>query len=113
MNVTTVYFIRHAEPNYKNHDDFSRELTSKGLQDSKELVNLFSDILIDAVYSSPYKRAVDTITPLALSKQKSIHLENDFRERKITDKWIEDFTGFTEKQWTDFSYRLEGGESLS
>lgn len=113
MNVTTVYFIRHAEPNYKNHDDFSRELTSKGLQDSKELVNLFSDILIDAVYSSPYKRAVDTITPLALSKQKSIHLENDFRERKITDKWIEDFTGFTEKQWADFSYRLEGGESLS
>ena len=113
MTLTTIYFIRHAEPNYHNHDDFLRELTDKGLQDSKELVNLFSEILIDAVYSSPYKRAVDTITPLALSKQKSIHLENDFRERKITDKWIEDFTGFTEKQWTDFSYRLEGGESLS
>ena len=110
--MTTVYFIRHAEPNYENHDDLSRELSPKGLQSSKELVNFFAGTQIDAFYSSPYLRAVDTIKPLADSRGQTIHLIPDFRERKITDHWIEDFTGFTEKQWADFHYHLPGGESL-
>lgn len=111
--MTTVYFIRHAEPNYDNHDDLSRELSPKGLQSSKDLVNSFATIQIDAFYSSPYLRAIDTIKPLADSRGQTIQLIPDFRERKITDHWIEDFTGFTEKQWTDFNYHLPGGESLS
>ena len=100
--MTTVYFVRHAEPNYDNHDDVSRELSPKGLQSSKNLVNSFAGIQIDTFYSSPYLRAIDTIKPLADSRGQTIHLIPDFRERKITDHWIEDFTGFTEKQWTDF-----------
>ena len=111
--MTTVYFVRHAEPNYDNHDDISRELSPKGLQSSKDLVNSFAGIQIDAFYSSPYLRAIDTIKPLADSRGQTIHLIPDFRERKITNHWIEDFTGFTEKQWTDFNYHLPGGESLS
>ena len=111
--MTTVYFVRHAEPNYDNHDDVSRELSPKGLQSSKDIVNSFAGIQIDAFYSSPYLRAIDTIKHLADSRGRSIHLIPDFRERKITDYWIEDFTGFTEKQWTDFHYHLPGGESLS
>ena len=111
--MTTVYFVRHAEPNYDNHDDVSRELSPKGLQSSKNLVNSFAGIQIDTFYSSPYLRAIDTIKPLADSRGQTIHLIPDFRERKITDHWIEDFTGFTEKQWTDFHYYLPGGESLS
>ncbi|MBY5034079.1 histidine phosphatase family protein [Streptococcus gallolyticus] len=111
--TTRVYFIRHAEPNYENHNDFLRELTTKGLQDSQKLVNLFDKIAIDAFFSSPYKRSIDTISPLANSRHKEITTVTDFRERKITDIWIEDFAGFTEKQWADFSYKLDGGESLS
>ena len=30
--MTTVYFIRHAEPNYANRDEFSRDLTPKGIK---------------------------------------------------------------------------------
>ncbi|MDQ0262636.1 2,3-bisphosphoglycerate-dependent phosphoglycerate mutase [Streptococcus dysgalactiae] len=29
--TTLLYFIRHAEPNYDNHDDVTRELTEKGI----------------------------------------------------------------------------------
>lgn len=110
--TTTLYFVRHAEPNYNNHDDFSRELTNKGLQDSQELVKFFQQIKIDAFFSSPYKRAIDTIAPLAQEKGKTITTIDDLRERKITDYWIEDFTAYTKQQWEDFSYTLEGGESL-
>lgn len=30
--MTTIYFVRHAEPNYTNHDDILRELSEKGLR---------------------------------------------------------------------------------
>lgn len=110
--MSTVYFIRHAKPNYDNHNDISRELTEQGLQDSKEIVNQLTGIHIDTFYSSPYKRATDTIKPLAQNRGKTIQIVNNFRERRITDHWIEDFNGFTEQQWSDFSYHLPGGESL-
>ena len=28
--MTNIYFVRHAEPNYNNHDDLTRELSPKG-----------------------------------------------------------------------------------
>ena len=68
--MTTVYFIRHAEPNYANRDEFSRDLTPKGIAQSERLLDVFRGIDIDVVFSSPYKRAVDTIYPLANSRKK-------------------------------------------
>lgn len=110
--TTDVYFIRHAEPNYENHNDEKRELTKRGLQSSEDLVEVFAPISIDSFYSSPYKRAMDTIAPLATSKQKKIVLVDDFRERKLSDKWVEDFMGIVKKQWNDFTFKLPNGESL-
>lgn len=110
--LTHIYLVRHAEPNYQNHDDFSRELTQKGLQDRQYLSHYFEKIHIDQIYSSPYKRAVDTIQLLADERKLPIHKVDNFRERKIDSVWIEDFQTFSEKQWADFSYKLADGESL-
>jgi len=63
--MTTVYFVRHAEPNYGNHDDMSRELSAKGLHDRVLVTAFLRDKQIDAVYSSPFKRAVDTVKDFA------------------------------------------------
>ena len=30
--MTKVFFVRHAEPNYDNHDDRSRELSPRGMK---------------------------------------------------------------------------------
>lgn len=107
-----IYLVRHAEPNYNNHNDFDRELTSKGLQDCQLITDFFKDTAINAIYSSPFKRAVQTITPLAKAKNLPIQLNSDFRERKIDNHWIDDFNAFTTKQWEDFNYKLTQGESL-
>ena len=40
QKMTIVYFIRHAKPDYNNHDDMSRELSNKGLK-YRKLVKLF------------------------------------------------------------------------
>lgn len=63
--MTTIYFIRHAEPNYDNHDDMTRELSEKGLKDRALVTEFLRDKEIDAVLSSPFKRAVDTVGEFA------------------------------------------------
>lgn len=110
--MTEVYFVRHAEPDYKNHDDASRDLTEKGLCDRALVTAFLKDKGISAVYSSPYKRAVDTVQPFADSLHLPVVTDPDFRERRVDSVWIEDFDGFSRQQWTDFDYRLTDGETL-
>lgn len=110
--MTNVYFVRHAQPNYDNHDDFSRELTEKGLADRKLVTEYLSDKDIHVVLSSPYLRSVDTVKDFADGCGLPVTTIEDFRERKIDSCWIEDFNGFARKQWEDFDYKLSDGECL-
>lgn len=110
--MTTVYFVRHAQPNYQNHDDLTRELTAKGMADRTLVTAYLWDKSIDALYSSPYRRSVDTLEDFARQKGLEITMIPDFCERKVGDGWIEDFDAFAERQWADFDYKLPEGESL-
>ena len=110
---TKVYFIRHAKPDISIKDDKIRPLSLEGIEKSKELVKLFKEIKIDYIYSSPFKRAIQTIEPIAKDKNIIIEVINDFRERKMSDEWIENYEEYSKKQWDDFSYKLKDGESLN
>lgn len=110
--MTKVYYVRHAEPNYRNHDDRTRELTEKGLSDRKKVTAFLWDKEITVAVSSPFKRALDTIKDFADLSGLEIEVIEDFRERKIDSEWVEDFTAFSQKQWSDFSYKLSDGECL-
>lgn len=110
--MTEIYFIRHAEPNYKNHNDVLRELTPKGIKDREIVTTFLKNKNIDAVLSSPYLRSIDTVKHFADKYNYSIEIIEDFRERKVDSVWIEDFTAFCKQQWNDFSYKLSDGESL-
>ena len=35
--MTKIYFVRHAKPDYSNHDDYSRPLTEEGSKDCKRV----------------------------------------------------------------------------
>ena len=110
--MTTVYFVRHAQPNNKNHDDLQRELTQKGLEDRKLVTEYLCEKGIDVVLSSPFKRAVQTVAHFAEKNDLPILSVPDFRERKVESGWIEDFEDFCRRQWEDFSYKRFDGESL-
>ena len=112
-SLTTVYFVRHAQPNYENHDDILRELTAKGLEDRKLVTKFLTDKKVDVVLSSPFHRSIDTVRHFADSKGLEIGIIDDFRERRVDSVWIEDFNGFCKKQWEDFSYKLSDGECLA
>lgn len=110
--MTTVYFVRHAQPNYENHVDSLRELTDKGLADRRLVTEFLAEKQIDAVLSSPYKRAVDTVKDFADTYGYEIETIEDLRERKVGDGWIQDFQSFAKRQWENFDYKLPDGESL-
>ena len=112
MAITNVYFVRHAEPNYENHNDQLRELTPKGMADRTLVTQFLADKHITVALSSPYKRSVDTIKDFTDKNSLTIELIDDFRERKIDSVWIEDFNAFAKHQWTDFTYKLSDGECL-
>ncbi len=110
--MTQIYLIRHAEPNFRNHSDAERELTPKGLEDRRLVTDFLMDKGIDAVLSSPYRRAVDTVRPFAEAARLPIEHVADFRERRVDSVWIDDFDDFCRRQWADMEYRLSDGESL-
>ena len=114
--ITTVYFVRHAQPDRgpdSPYTDKTYPLTDKGKSDSHKVTAFFKDKKIQAVISSPYVRAVDTVKGVAKAIRAEIELVDDFRERAITDRWleIEDFKKFAVRQWEDFDYKLPAGES--
>lgn len=111
-NITVVYFVRHAQSNFDNHDDLTRELTAQGFRDRKLVTDFLSDKNIDVALSSPYKRAVDTIKEFTNIKNLPIQIIDDFRERKVGNEWIDDFNNFCKKQWENFDFKLFNGESL-
>ena len=111
--MTTIYFVRHAEPNYENHNDAERELTARGMKDRERVTKYLFDKGLGVVLSSPYRRAEDTVKQFADTAGLPGELVPEFRERQIDSVWIEDFDGFSRHQWEDFSYKLAGGEALN
>ena len=110
--MNKIYFVRHAKPDFSVKDDLIRPLTEQGIRDSKKVTEFLMDKNITKIYSSPYKRAIDTIKDFSVKFSLDINVIDDFRERKIDSVWIEDFVSFSKNQWKDFNYKLDNGESL-
>ncbi len=116
LNSTTIlYFIRHAEPDFSEPDNYKRKLTVSEEIQAQRLSEIFNDINVDGVYSSPYLRAIKTVEPIAKSKSLNVQLLDQFRERKSSDYRVskEKFLGYGKHQWDDFDFKLCGGESLN
>lgn len=67
--ITTYYFIRHAE---KIDDSKNPDLSPKGLERVLLWSKIFSDINFDAVYSTDFKRTIQTATPIATNRNLEI-----------------------------------------
>jgi 2,3-bisphosphoglycerate-dependent phosphoglycerate mutase len=80
--MTTIYFVRHAEPLHSWEDDRTRPLTEEGQRDANRITAFFGDKKIDALISSPYKRSYETILPTAAMFNKQIATDARLRERK-------------------------------
>jgi 2,3-bisphosphoglycerate-dependent phosphoglycerate mutase len=106
-----IYFVRHAQPDHDWEDDRTRPLTEEGLVDRRKVTDVLRDIRIDAYFSSPYKRTIDTIKESAGEHHKNIVTDERLRERKKGPGGNE--LGMFQKRWSDFDFHEPGGESLN
>lgn len=66
QTTTTFILVRHAE---KGTDDpRDPDLSDAGKQRAQVLANLLKETKVDAIYSTPYKRTKNTVSPLAQAK---------------------------------------------
>lgn len=108
--MATVYFVRHAQPEFSWADDKTRPLTNEGIADSEKVCEALKDVKLTYAISSPYKRSIDTIKHCAESHRLSIDTDERFRERE--KGFNGNNLGMFRKRWEDFDYHEEGGESL-
>lgn len=109
---TTVLLIRHAKstPN-QDIPEAQWPLSSTGREQAVHLADQLCGYGLTAIVSSPYKRAVDTVNPLAERLGFSIRLVEDLRERKLREGARDDWEALTARSWADFSFALPNCET--
>ena len=112
--MTTVYFVRHAQSDASVQDPFLRPLTEQGLRDRRLVTEFLSGREVTALFSSPYKRAVDTLVDFSEKQGLPVQTVEDFREHEtISDSYPdENYFPFIQKYWKDPAYKVPGDESL-
>lgn len=107
---TNLYFVRHAHSVY-TPDELQRPLSERGFADAQKVTKALENENIDLVISSPYKRAIQTVEGLAKLIDQEVQVVEDFKERVLSEKPVEDFQLAITKVWEDTSFSWEGGES--
>lgn len=106
---STIIFVRHCESSGQAPE---APLTAKGFADASDLVRRLAPLDIDAIYSSPYVRAVQTIEPFAAAERLPINLDYDLRERLLSAAPLDDWLEQIRRSFDDFDHRAPGGETL-
>ncbi|WP_220199132.1 histidine phosphatase family protein [Ktedonospora formicarum] len=88
--VNTIYLIRHGENVANVTGEFSYKrvdysLTSKGVLQAAQTATYLCERHIDAIYSSPLKRARETAEAIAHPHNLSVDILEEFREVNVGD----------------------------
>lgn len=118
--MKTIYFMRHSETlkfnNINNNDSLQLQnekypLTTNGENLVKEMAKKEELSFFDIVYSSNYVRAISTAKYFTNDK---VNIDEGFGERKFgISNWEELPINFGEKQFKNFDYKTNLGESLN
>lgn len=109
-----VLLIRHAEPIPLGSGDVAdddRPLTEAGRAAAVELAMELDEYQISAIYSSPYARSLETVSPIAQRRGLEIQLLADLRERRLSPDPLDDWRGALERGWSDADFAPPGGET--
>jgi len=67
-DITTYYFIRHAEKERTDITNKNPDLTEKGQQRAENWSTVFKNVDFDFIYLTNYNRTIQTATPTPKSK---------------------------------------------
>lgn len=107
--MSCIYLVRHAH-SPRTPDD-TRPLSEAGWADAERVASILAPEQPEAIYSSPYRRARQTVEPLAGLLGLPIQEVTELRERTLSSGPVEDFETAVRDTWNDFSFTHPGGES--
>ena len=108
--MTRVYFVRHAQSDWRSGSDRERGLTAEALEDRKVVLDFLRDRRVDVFYCSPYRRSLDTIGESAAFYGMTIRTDERLREREAAPGG--NCRKLFRRRWADFDWYEPGGESL-
>lgn len=106
--MKNIYIIRHCTAKGQSPN---AQLTNEGLIQAEKLAHVFSEIAIDRIISSPYKRAKQSIEPLAEQLKINIELDERLKERILSKQNLSNWQEKLKASFLDFDLKLIGGES--
>ena len=110
MISTTLLLVRHAHADWI--PDEMRSLSEMGLRQAEAVSTRLEREKPTALYSSPYRRARQTIEPLARRLGLAIEEMTDLRERSLPTEFVEDWEAAIRLTWEDFELAFpSGGET--
>ena len=116
LSVLEIILVRHATPilpgtpGWEERDD-ERPLTTEGLRQADELAFELDPYGLSAVYSSPFPRAVQTVSPTARRRLLEVQLIDDLRERRLHAGLVDDWRELMARSWAEPDFAVPGGES--
>ena len=116
LPLLELVLVRHAQavpigtPPWAERDD-QRPLTEVGLRDADLLAMELDPYHFSAVYSSPYLRAVQTVTPTAARRSLAVQPLDDLRERRLASAPSDDWPDLLARAWADPDFAPPGGET--
>ena len=113
--MTTLILVRHAQSAPRPElPEAAFPLSDLGVQQARDLAPVLAELGVDALASSPYQRAVDTLRPYAEAARLEIAIDDDLRERKLGRSWLDDREAAQEavrRMHADLNFKLPGGET--
>lgn len=107
--MTIFYLIRHAHAVWT--PDEQRPLSPQGREDARRVADLLRRYPITEVYASPFRRAWETVAPLAEALDSPVHEAPGLRERKLSGTPVDDFFAAVRQTWDDPTTAHPGGET--
>jgi 2,3-bisphosphoglycerate-dependent phosphoglycerate mutase len=109
--MTRLYLVRHAHADWQ--PDEHRPLSKQGRHASAQLADLLASADISAIYSSPARRAIESVAPLANRLRLRPVILDDLRERELPVLPPLEFEEAVRQSWLHPEWATPGGESLA
>ncbi|MGF2614237.1 histidine phosphatase family protein [Rossellomorea vietnamensis] len=84
--MTVIYMVRHAHSVFNLEEEETRGLSVQGMADAERVKAILKSERLDAVYSSSYTRAIQTVQGLADERDLMVEVDERFRERDLAGK---------------------------
>ena len=100
--MNELLLVRHCASSSQSPD---APLSEAGLQQAELLSDFLAPFSPDHIVSSPFRRALQTIAPLAERTGLAVRHEPRLAERELSGAPLDDWPEQLRRTWEDFDYR--------